>query len=147
VIAALDETFRWGIYDRTPLPHWSSNQITLLGDAAHPMVPHVGQGAGQAIEDGFTLALLLEGSTKRKSGRLNIYEKLRLERTSRVQAIARDAGRFYRTEFADPVTRDRHFAKWASEVRWILEFDAERVAEERLAQIAGAPSDSQRHAC
>ena len=140
VIAALDETFRWGIYDRAPLPYWSSNRITLLGDAAHPMVPHVGQGAGQAIEDGFTLALLLEGINKEEiPERLNIYEKFRLERTSRVQAIARDAGRFYRTEFADAVARDRHFAKWASEVRWILEFDAERVAEERLAQIAGAP--------
>ena len=75
VIAALDETFRWGIYDRAPLPYWSSNRITLLGDAAHPMVPHVGQGAGQAIEDGFTLALLLEGINKEEvPERLNIYE-------------------------------------------------------------------------
>jgi salicylate hydroxylase len=148
VIAALDETFRWGIYDRAPLPLWSRNRITLLGDAAHPMVPHVGQGAGQAIEDGFTLALLLEGINKEEiPERLNIYEKFRLERTSRVQTIARDAGRFYRTEFADPVTRDRHFAKWASEVRWIFEFDAERAAEERLAQIAGASRDSQRDTC
>ena len=60
IIAALDHTFRWGIYDRPPLPYWSRGCVTLLGDAAHPMVPHFGQGAGQAIEDGFALAVLLE---------------------------------------------------------------------------------------
>jgi len=59
-IAALDETFRWGIYDRAPLPYWSTARVTLLGDAAHPMVPHFGQGAGQAIEDGFALAFCLK---------------------------------------------------------------------------------------
>jgi salicylate hydroxylase len=148
VIAALDETFRWGIYDRAPLPYWSSDRVTLLGDAAHPMVPHVGQGAGQAIEDGFTLALLLEGIDKEAvPERLNIYEELRRERVSRVQAIARDAGRFYRTEFADAVRRERHFARWTSEVRWIFEHDAERVAAEHLARIGVAPRTSQRHAC
>src|SRR6516225_3639415 len=50
-IGALDQTFRWGIYDRPPLPYWSTGRMTLLGDAAHPMVPHLGQGAAQAIED------------------------------------------------------------------------------------------------
>src|SRR6476659_10519603 len=87
-INALDETFRWGIYDRAPLPYWSKGRITLMGDAAHPMVPHVGQGAGQAIEDGFTLAVLLEATNKQEvTERRNIYEKLRRERTRRVQAI------------------------------------------------------------
>ena len=66
LIAALDHTFRWGIYDRPPLPYWSRGCVTLLGDAAHPMVPHFGQGAGQAIEDGFALAVLLEHATTRR---------------------------------------------------------------------------------
>jgi 2-polyprenyl-6-methoxyphenol hydroxylase-like FAD-dependent oxidoreductase len=60
-MGALDQTFRSGIYDRASLPYWSTGRMTLLGDAAHPMVPHLGQGAAQAIEDGFTLAVLLEG--------------------------------------------------------------------------------------
>ena len=65
-IGALDQTFRWGIYDRAPLPYWSAGRMTLLGDAAHPMVPHLGQGAAQAIEDGFTLAVLLEGANRQE---------------------------------------------------------------------------------
>ena len=65
-IGALDQTFRWGIYDRATLPYWSIGRMTLLGDAAHPMVPHLGQGAAQAIEDGFTLAVLLAGRVTRR---------------------------------------------------------------------------------
>jgi salicylate hydroxylase len=132
-IGALDQTFRWGIYDRAPLPYWSTGQMTLLGDAAHPMVPHVGQGAAQAIEDGFTLAVLLE-SAKRKDvpRRLKAYEKLRIERTSRIQAVARDAGRFYRAEYENASERDRLMGRWMSAAAWILGHDAERTAEEAL---------------
>ena len=94
MIAALDQTFRWGIYDRPPLPYWSRGCVTLLGDAAHPMVPHFGQGAGQAIEDGFALAVLLERARRDEiPSRLEAYQNLRLERTSRVQAASRQAGR------------------------------------------------------
>jgi salicylate hydroxylase len=95
-ISALDHTFRWGIYDRAPLPYWSTDRMTLLGDAAHPMVPHVGQGAAQAIEDGFTLAVLLEDAQRQDvPKRLKAYERLRIERTSRIQVVReRPAGFF-----------------------------------------------------
>ena len=132
-IGALDQTFRWGIYDRAPLPYWSTGRMTLLGDAAHPMVPHLGQGAAQAIEDGFTLAVLLQGATRKDVPRqLKAYEKLRIERTSRIQAVARDAGRFYRAEYGNASERDRLMGKWMSAFRWILGHDAERTAEEAL---------------
>ena len=132
-IGSLDQTFRWGIYDRAPLPYWSDGRMTLLGDAAHPMVPHLGQGAAQAIEDGFTLAVLLEGAkSKDVPKRLQAYEKLRIERTSRIQAVARDAGRFYRAEYENVSERDRLMGKWMSVPGWIHGHDAEQTAEEAL---------------
>ena len=132
-IAALDTTFRWGIYDRAPLPYWSTGRMTLLGDAAHPMVPHLGQGAAQAIEDGFTLAVLLEGAGRRDiPERLKVYERLRLERTSQIQTMARYIGRFFRAEYGDVPERDRLMAKWMSATVWICGHDAEKAAQQAL---------------
>ena len=132
-IGALDQTYRRGIYDRAPLPYWSTDRMTLLGDAAHPMVPHLGQGAAQAIEDGFTLAVFLDGAKwKNVPKRLKAYEKLRIERTSRIQAVARDTGRFYRAEYENASERDRLMGKWMSAAGWIRGHDAEQIAEEAL---------------
>jgi salicylate hydroxylase len=132
-ISALDHTFRWGIYDRAPLPYWSTDRMTLLGDAAHPMVPHVGQGAAQAIEDGFTLAVLLEDARRQDvPKRLKAYERLRTERASRIQAVARETGRFFRAEYDNAAERDRLMAKWMSENAWIRGHDAETAAQEAL---------------
>ena len=128
-IAALTETYVWGIYDRPSLPRWTSRRATLMGDAAHPMVPHLGQGAGQAIEDAHTLGIVLKGaSAGNLSGRLASYERLRRERTARVQAVARQAGQFYRTDFSDAAQRDATMSAWTKEVRWILEHDANAAA-------------------
>jgi salicylate hydroxylase len=132
-INALDETFRWGIYDRAPLPYWSKGRIALMGDAAHPMVPHVGQGAGQAIEDGFTLAVLLEGCTTGDvADRLKLYETLRLERTRRVQALARAAGKLYRAEHQNPSEKAERMREWMAQGKWVFEHDAERAAADAL---------------
>jgi salicylate hydroxylase len=135
-INALDETFRWGIYDRAPLPYWSKGRITLMGDAAHPMVPHVGQGAGQAIEDGFTLAVLLEGSTADNvADRLKLYETLRLERTRRVQALARAAGKLYRSEHQNPSEKAERMREWMAQGKWVFEHDAEKAAADALSTL------------
>jgi salicylate hydroxylase len=128
IIAALEQTFRWGIYDRPPLPYWSRGCVTLLGDAAHPMVPHFGQGAGQAIEDGFALAVLLERARRDEiPSRLVAYQNLRLERTSRVQAASRQAGRFYRSADENPSER-AEMQEWMSAAAWIFPYDAEKAA-------------------
>ena len=58
-LSQVSVTFRWALYDREPLPTWSRGRLTLLGDAAHPMLPHLGQGANQSIEDGMALATIL----------------------------------------------------------------------------------------
>ena len=59
IIAAADTCFVWALFDREPLPRWSVDRTTLLGDACHPMYPFMAQGAAQAIEDGATLAACL----------------------------------------------------------------------------------------
>ncbi len=136
-ISALDQTFRWGIYDRAPLPYWSSGRISLLGDAAHSMVPHLGQGAAQAIEDGFTLAVLLQDAKRQDvPRRLKLYERLRIERTSQIQTMARDTGRFFRAEYEDAAERDGLMAKWMAGTGWIRGYDAEKAAQEALS-LAG----------
>ena len=97
------------------------------------MVPHLGQGAAQAIEDGFSLAVLLEGAKRQDvPRRLKAYERLRLERTSQIQTMARDAGRFFRAEYEDVAERDRLMAKWIAATGWIRGHDAEKTAQEAV---------------
>ncbi|MDT0323877.1 FAD-dependent monooxygenase, partial [Streptomyces millisiae] len=85
IIDAMDSTFRWGIYDREPLDRWSTERITLLGDSAHAVTPHLGQGANQAIEDAMTLAVVLRDARPGEIGtQLRHYENLRIDRTGHV---------------------------------------------------------------
>jgi salicylate hydroxylase len=135
-IGALDETFRWGIYDRAPLPYWSTDRMTLLGDAAHPMVPHLGQGAGQAIEDGFALAVLLEDADADDvPARLRAYEGLRLEHTSGAQAHARTAGMLFRAEDQSAEACKKALGSLMAQGRWITDHDAEHAAKEMLKSL------------
>ena len=93
VLKQVDRTFRWALYDREPLATWTQGRLTLLGDAAHPMLPHLGQGANQAIEDGMALATLLaQANAASAPARLLAYEKLRRERVAEVQLGARKHG-------------------------------------------------------
>jgi salicylate hydroxylase len=134
-INALEETFRWGIYDRAPLPHWSTARVTLMGDAAHPMVPHVGQGAAQSIEDAITLAVLLEGCAAADvASRLKWYEALRLARTSQVQALARAAGKLYRSGHENPSQLAGRLREWMAQGKWVFEHDAQEAARDALSK-------------
>jgi 2-polyprenyl-6-methoxyphenol hydroxylase-like FAD-dependent oxidoreductase len=94
VIAATDESaiLRSDIFDRPPLPHWSVGRATILGDAAHPMTPDLGQGACQAIEDAVILADCLRDVSDIPAA-LRVYESRRIPRTSRVVKAARSIGR------------------------------------------------------
>ena len=103
------------MYDRAPLPRWSSGRLTLLGDAAHPMLPHLGQGANQALEDAVALATLLGACTGPPdvARALAAYEELRRDRTARVQFGSRRAGAGYDSSGSQLTDR-----------RWIYEYDA-----------------------
>ena len=91
MLQACDSVLKTALYERDPLPHWSQGHITLLGDAAHPMMPFMAQGAGQAIEDAVVLARNLD--TAANAGdvprALADYEAMRRERASKIQVGSR----------------------------------------------------------
>jgi salicylate hydroxylase len=90
ILDAVDETFKWALFDRMPLETWSVGRITLLGDACHPMLPYMAQGAAQSIEDGATLAACLSGVARSDiPSALQRYERLRKPRTTSIQDAAR----------------------------------------------------------
>lgn len=85
--------YKWGLFDRDPLPHWTKGRVTLMGDAAHPMLPFLAQGAAQAIEDGYALAAWLDACPADPERALVSYETERMPRTARVQIGARARGK------------------------------------------------------
>jgi len=90
LIDALDEVTRSALYVRDPMPRWSRERVTLLGDAAHPMTPFMAQGACMAIEDAVVLSRALEGvETAGIPEALERYEAARKERTAKVQIASR----------------------------------------------------------
>jgi salicylate hydroxylase len=103
LISAIPEPFLWALKLRQPLPVWSAGRITLLGDACHPTLPFLAQGAVMAIEDGFILARALEAHGADVAGAFRAYEAARHERTSRVvNGSADNAKRFHNPALGDP---------------------------------------------
>jgi salicylate hydroxylase len=82
---------RWPMFDRLPIPSWTSGRITLLGDAAHPMLQYIAQGACQALEDAVCLGKALARHSDWSDAFL-AYEAERIPRTARVQQTARFFG-------------------------------------------------------
>ena len=91
MLEACPSVFITGMYYRDPIDSWTSGRITLLGDAAHPMVPFLAAGAGQSIEDAWTFARVLARRQDDIPAALLEYERRRLPRTTRIQAGARAA--------------------------------------------------------
>jgi salicylate hydroxylase len=92
LLSASERHYKWALFDREPIEHWTSGRATLLGDAAHPMLPYLGQGAGQAIEDGCVLAAALSVLEDNFGAALQLYERSRLPRTRQVVLGARARG-------------------------------------------------------
>jgi salicylate hydroxylase len=114
VLSQVDKCFRWALYDREPLPTWSKGRLTLLGDAAHPMLPHLGQGANQSIEDGMALATILSQTDNAAvPAALLAYERLRRERVAEVQLGARKHGLRVDSLSGDLKQRDAELAAHA----------------------------------
>jgi salicylate hydroxylase len=118
LLSRVETTFKWGLYDREPLPRWTHGRLTLLGDAAHPMLPHMGQGANQAIEDAMALAILLRGVAAADApAALMRYQTVRRDHTARVQRSARANGLGF--DSGQPVSLNHS---------WVRDYDVEREA-------------------
>ncbi|MCC8937248.1 FAD-dependent monooxygenase [Bradyrhizobium sp. Arg68] len=90
VLEACPSVHKWALVDRDPLPRWGEGNITLLGDACHPMTPYMAQGAAMAIEDAAVLSRCLTGVDRDGvSDAFKRFEATRKPRTSRVQASSR----------------------------------------------------------
>jgi len=92
LFSASKRHFKWALYDRDPLKQWTKGRVTILGDAAHPMLPYLGQGACQAMEDGCVLAAALTERSDDVCSALQLYEQVRLPRATRVVLYARERG-------------------------------------------------------
>ncbi|MDU7524808.1 MAG: FAD-dependent monooxygenase, partial [Roseomonas mucosa] len=132
MIGAATHYARWGLFVTRPLPRWSRGQAVLLGDAAHAMLPHHGQGANTTIEDALTLAELL-GRGEAMETVLPRYEALRRARTRKIQRSSWITNALLHLPDGPGLAeRDRRMACFPEDFGWIHGFDA--------LQSAGGPS-------
>ncbi len=104
------ETWKmWGLCDREPVKEWSRGRVTLLGDAAHPMLQYLAQGACMAIEDAVVLGAALERSRGDFAGAFLEYQRVRYLRTARVQLTSRFYGDIYHASGVTRELRNRLF--------------------------------------
>ena len=135
LLGRVQSVFRWALYDREPLPSWTRGRLTLLGDAAHPMLPHLGQGANQSIEDGMALATILASADQKTApAALLAYERLRRERVAQVQRGARENGLRYDSSYADLGVRDAEITAHAAFRKRLYDHDV--VPEAQAAATA-----------
>jgi salicylate hydroxylase len=126
LLSQIDSTFWWGLYDREPLAEWTSGRLALLGDAAHPMLPHLGQGANQSIEDAFALAAVLrDAAAADVAAALRRYASVRRRRTDIVQANSRSNGERYDTVNRTADNRDRELVDTRKLRAWLYDYDVE----------------------
>jgi salicylate hydroxylase len=131
LIAGTEQVFKWALFDRPPLTEWTRGRVTLLGDAAHPMLPYMAQGASQSIEDGLALARCLAADYADPPRALEAFAARRRERAAAVQTASREAGRLmHLTSPAEVQARNRRLQDDpeapAARFDWIWNYDVER---------------------
>jgi salicylate hydroxylase len=130
LIENVEVPYRWALMSRKPLSRWSFGPITLLGDAAHPTLPFLAQGAGMAIEDAMIVARCLDAAGDIEPA-FRRYEAARLDRTTRiVQGSAENARRFHNPQLADDhlaaayVDREWSPQRIRERYEWLFAYDA-----------------------
>ncbi|MEA2678438.1 MAG: hypothetical protein QOK03_160 [Candidatus Binataceae bacterium] len=136
IISAADVTNRWALYDRDSLPRWTVGRVTLLGDAAHAMLPYMAQGAVQSIEDAAVLAKCLKqvDAPFEVTAAMRRYEELRKPRASQCQAGSRANGIMYHLpDGSEQQQRDSNVASSATaplpQNAWLYGHDVEAGLE------------------
>lgn len=126
LIDGADIINKWAMFERDPLPNWTKGRVTLMGDAAHPMLPYLAQGAVMAIEDAYALGTLLAHLPSEDA--LQTYQALRLPRATAVQRAARSRRAMMESAPADGESET------AISVEQVYDFDV-------VAQVAQALDD------
>lgn len=118
LIRAIPQPYKWALFGREPMSRWSLGRATLLGDACHPMLPFLAQGAAMAIEDGLVLARCLTAYAHDHAAALDAYERARLERTSSaVTGSAANMKRYHDTRLSTPAEAAAYVEREWSEDR------------------------------
>lgn len=130
IIDAVDETFIWAVLDREPIARWTYGRITMLGDACHPMIPFMGQGGAQAIEDAAALASCFQRCGDDVEAAFKLYETVRLPRATKIQHGSwENKTRFHLPDGPAQEARDAAMAKGMTDwsyraVAWVYAHDA-----------------------
>jgi salicylate hydroxylase len=126
----------WVLCDRPPIKNWSKGRCTLLGDAAHPMLQYLAQGANMAMEDAVCLANQIEACGRDYETAFKKYQELRYLRTARVQLMARVYGEVYHANGVSRELRNKVLREWAAQggvdMSWLYGEQPELPHVERL---------------
>ena len=132
-IEAIPQPFKWALIARPPMKEWIAGRVALLGDACHPTLPFMAQGAVMAIEDGVILARALEEFDSLELA-LDRYQKMRIPRTTRaVNAATANTTRFHNPALAHPEGAEEYVdVQWAPDkvvdrYEWMFRYDASSV--------------------
>jgi salicylate hydroxylase len=131
---SLETPYIWALMVREPMTNWTAGRVTLLGDAAHATLPFMSQGAAMAIEDGYILARCLEAYPSDPAQALQVYQSLRIERTTRIiRGSAANLKRFHNPLLAQAGAAEAYVEKeWAPDrvnerYEWVFSYDVDEV--------------------
>jgi 2-polyprenyl-6-methoxyphenol hydroxylase-like FAD-dependent oxidoreductase len=129
LLAVPEEFRRWVLCDRAPVPRWSEGAVTLLGDAAHPMLQYFAQGACMALEDAVCLAEAAHAEREDLPAGLIRYELARIDRTAKLQLGSRLMGRLYHAAGAERRVRAKILGglsqdEFRERLAWLYAYDA-----------------------
>jgi salicylate hydroxylase len=125
IIDAVDkgECYRWSLHNRPPIRNWSTRRATILGDAAHPTLPYLAQGAAMAIEDAAVLSRALSQAGSVEQG-LDLYQRNRIDRTARVVEQSTENQKLFHLRSVAEIRRQfAHRDEGADRNRWLYSYN------------------------